>query len=67
MYIVFFTGSVARYNAYFGQGAESMLAGCVDCFGNERALLQCRTSATGIVSCSHNDDAGVECIGKHLH
>ena len=44
-----------------------MLAGCVNCYGNEKALLQCQTSATGIVSCSHNDDAGVECIGMHLH
>ena len=61
----FFAGSVARYNAYFGQGAESILAGCVGCSGNEETLLQCQPSATGIVSCSHNDDAGVECVGKH--
>ena len=64
--MLFFTaGSVARSNAYFGQGSESILASGFGCSGNEETLLQCSNRSTGIASCNHYDDAGVECVGKH--
>ena len=54
-----------RSNAYFGQGSESILASGFGCSGNEETLLQCSNRPTGIASCNHYDDAGIECVGKH--
>ena len=66
MFYLFFTaGSVVQYNAYFGQGSESILASGFGCSGNEETLLQCFNRPTEIASCNHYDDAGVECVGKH--
>ena len=64
-YTLLLAGSVSQHSAYFGEGSESILASYVGCSGNEEALLQCSTSLTGIPSCYHYHDAGVQCVGKY--
>ena len=50
-------------NAYFGQGAGAILLNGVTCNGSEASLLLCHhgNSIIGSTSCTHRNDAGVNC------
>ena len=52
--------SVVYSNAFFGQGEGPIYLDNVQCFGNETNLLDC--SSNGAPTCSHADDAGIQCI-----
>ncbi|XP_019858294.1 PREDICTED: deleted in malignant brain tumors 1 protein-like [Amphimedon queenslandica] len=53
------TSGTARSNAYFGQGAGSILLDNVLCTGTEEFLTNCTYSSTH--NCGHYEDAGVSC------
>ena len=58
-------GSIAFHQAHFGQGAGPILIGNVHCSGEESSLLECNRNMSGLFSCSHFNDAGVQCQGIH--
>ena len=56
----------ARQQATFGQGRGPILLDDVRCSGTESNLLDCTHNGIGQHSCSHREDAGVECVaGKY--
>ena len=63
----------ARNNAFYGQGNGSGTARVwlddVNCDGNELVIGDCSHSGWGFESCSHYEDAGVECSpnGEYGH
>lgn len=57
--------SIARSNAYFGQGSGSILMNNVGCTGSESRLIDCSYSSS-TSSCSHSEDAGVQCYSRKL-
>ena len=59
----FTSGAIARSNAYFGQGSESMLLDDVQCTGNETSIFSCSHSSIVSHICDHSNDAGVVCLG----
>ena len=54
--------AIARSNAFFGRGSGPILLVSVMCAGSEQGLFQCRHDSLDVGSCTHSDDAGVECI-----
>ena len=55
----FLIGAIATHSASFGQGSGPILLNYVGCVGTEARLHEC---SSGIVrSCSHREDAGVQC------
>ena len=53
-------------DAYFGQGSGSIWLDNIDCTGNELTLVSCGHLGVNVTrSCSHNEDAGIRCHGKH--
>ena len=55
---------MAFRNAFFGHGSGPIFLDHLNCIGLEANLLQCQaTRPTGLHACSHNEDAGVRCIG----
>ena len=53
------------YSASFGQGSGIILINNVLCTGSEPILARCGHPGVAITgSCSHNDDAGVICLGE---
>ena len=60
----FNTDPVARGRAYFGQADGEIYLENVECEGGESYLLNCSSSGTGVHSCDHSEDAGVQCQGK---
>ena len=57
-----YSGSVAYANARFGQGTGPVVLNNVVCTGTETTLLDCSSDGLfNIGSCSHADDAGVQC------
>ena len=54
----------AVYSASFGKGSGSITLNNVLCTGEEPILAKCGHLGVNFkTSCSHNDDAGVECCG----
>ena len=60
----FCTAGTALSNAYYGQGNVSALLDNLNCLGTETSLLNCPNSGIGVTSCTHADDASVQCTGK---
>ena len=60
----YYTDPVARGRAYFGQANGEIYLENVECEGGESYLLNCSSSGTGVHSCDHSEDAGVQCQGK---
>ena len=60
-----FTGTLARSNAYYGQGSGLIMLTNIGCTGEELNLLNCTYYGYGVTSCSHSEDAGVLCPGTH--
>ena len=57
------TGTLARTNAYYGQGSGLIMVTNVGCAGEEQSLLNCTHTGYGVTSCRHYEDAGVRCPG----
>lgn len=55
-------GARAIPNSHFGSGVGPIFMDRLSCEGNEAVILECR-SILGHHTCSHVDDASVECIG----
>ena len=65
-YLHFFScwkGSTPFYRAHFGQGSGPILIGSAHCTGEESSLIECAKSMNGLFTCSHTEDAGVQCQG----
>ena len=61
------TGSVARRAAYFGSSSYGPVSiGSIQCSGSDTRLQDCGLSQTPSSSCTHSQDAGVTCVGKHF-
>ena len=62
-----FAGAEAVTQAVFGEGTGRIWLDRVHCGGNERVLINCTSSFSGVNSCTHAQDAGVRCpIGKTI-
>ena len=60
----FGSSGLAVYSAAFGQGSGPIFLDNVLCDGSEATLAKCGHLGVSITrSCSHNDDAGVRCLG----
>ena len=64
---MFHTGAVAYTNAYFGRGNGGIFLDNVGCSGTESTLLSCYNPGIGHHNCSHNNDAGVRCLGNGIN
>ena len=64
--VLYYLGSVPRYNAYYGVGTGPILLSNLYCTGRETSLLECNRYYNNYVTlnCNHRDDAGVTCEGK---
>ena len=61
----FGSSGTAIGSARFGQGSESIWLDIVTCGGDELTLASCYYAGVGVTgSCSHNNDAGVRCLGR---
>ncbi len=56
-----FSGAEAHGQASFGEGTGRIWLANVQCTGNERELINCTASSSGVNSCTHAQDAGVRC------
>ena len=60
----FGSSGLSIYSASFGQGSGIIFLNNVLCTGSEPILSRCGHPGVAITgSCSHNDDAGVICLG----
>ena len=55
------TAAIAVGDAHFGPGSGQIWLNNVNCAGREAELSECRHPGFGVLSCSHNNDAGVQC------
>ena len=61
----FGSSGTAIGSAGFGQGSGSIWLDIVTCGGDELTLASCYHAGVGVTgSCSHNNDAGVRCLGR---
>ena len=64
----FTSGAIARSNAYFHQGSESILLNVVHCTGDEISIFSCNHNGIGSHICDNNEDAGVVCLeGEYIN
>ena len=62
----FFSGSVIRSRAYYGQGSGPVL-GYFSCRGNENSLYNCNKHLSLYSSsCTHYEDVSVDCEGRRF-
>ena len=60
----FGSSGLSVYSASFGEGSGTILLKNLLCTGSEPILSRCGHPGVAITgSCSHNDDAGVICLG----
>ena len=52
-----------RGSGVFGQGVGLIALSNVQCIGSESKLIDC---PSGLVSCSHGNDAGVRCLRRGI-
>ena len=45
----------------FGPGLGPIFIANVGCTGNESSLFECPANTSGIHTCTHSEDAGVQC------
>ncbi|POI35528.1 hypothetical protein CIB84_000720 [Bambusicola thoracicus] len=55
-----YSRAISAYTASGGTG--QIWLDNVECRGNEHSIYECNKSDWGIHNCSHNEDAGVECV-----
>ena len=58
------SGAIPRFNSIYGQGSGPVWIQRISCTGDERSLFDCTSRLLETQTCSHFDDAGVECPGK---
>ena len=58
------TGGTALGNAYYGQGTGTILLDQVGCVGTEARLWDCTNRGIVVHSCTHSEDASVQCSSK---
>lgn len=58
-------GVEAFHNAQHGAGSGAIFFDLLSCDGTETSISEC--SVRYLHSCSHSDDASVQCIGESLH
>ena len=61
MFSIFLLATEALIGASFGEGTGRVWLTNVQCTGSERALINCIANSSGINSCTHAQDAGVQC------
>lgn len=52
--------AISAYTASGGSG--QIWLDNVECRGNEHSIYECNKREWGLHNCSHNEDAGVECV-----
>ena len=59
-------GAIPRLNSYYGRTTGPIWLDYLRCTGSERGILNCTNYGIESVSssCTHGDDAGVECPGR---
>ena len=62
--LVYLIGVEAFHNAQHGAGSGAIFFDLLSCDGTETSISQC--SVRYLHSCSHSDDASVQCIGEAL-
>lgn len=55
------------YRAHFGRGSGPIWMNEVSCNGSEITLKNCSSAEWDIITCDHDEDAGVTCLGKLMH
>ena len=58
-------GSVVLRDLSFGEGVGPIFLDRVSCSSDSPTLLECDSNPLGVHTCSHSQDVGVQCIGKH--
>ena len=52
-----------KSNAFYGQGKGTIAISDTACSGSENQLFTCSSSPIFGTTCSHSEDAGVDCEG----
>ena len=55
-----------KTNAFYGQGTGTIAMENTACSGSESQLLACLSSPIFGTTCSHSEDAGVDCEGMYM-
>ena len=59
-------GAIAARDGLFGLGVGTISFQNVNCIGSEGNFTQCTNDAQASTSCTHFQDAGVDCLGRPL-